>query len=197
MRSHTESESLTLRPNGSGAAVGDAVVVVVAFKSARADMVTLDCARLRFEERHSTLLVRKEQARVCMLCDAFCSHTALLRAKGVHQPRDSSAVFSQNQNAIKRNRAGNKRTTRRSRRGAAGRQLLACIHLPPAVRCRRDGGGCAGVRQPGKRRGTREAAPPRRRTGAPRRGRQRAAKHATHRQVVLTTRRLAVTGGRS
>ena len=27
-----------------------------------------------------------------MLCDAFCSHTALPRAKGVHQPRDS-AVF--------------------------------------------------------------------------------------------------------
>ena len=28
-----------------------------------------------------------------MLCDAFCSHTALPRAKGVHQPRDST-VFS-------------------------------------------------------------------------------------------------------
>ena len=28
-----------------------------------------------------------------MLCDAFCSHTALPRAKGVHQPR-GSAVFS-------------------------------------------------------------------------------------------------------
>ena len=35
MRSHIESASLTLRPNRSGAAVGDAVVVV-AFKSARA-----------------------------------------------------------------------------------------------------------------------------------------------------------------
>ena len=28
-----------------------------------------------------------------MLCDAFCSHTALPRARGMHQPRDS-AVFS-------------------------------------------------------------------------------------------------------
>ena len=37
MRSHIESASLTLRPNGSGAAVGDKVVVV-AFKSARADI---------------------------------------------------------------------------------------------------------------------------------------------------------------
>ena len=35
MRSHIESASLTPRPKGSGAAVGDAVVVV-AFKSARA-----------------------------------------------------------------------------------------------------------------------------------------------------------------
>ena len=26
------------------------------------------------------------------MCDAFCSHTALPRVKGVHQPRDS-AVF--------------------------------------------------------------------------------------------------------
>lgn len=40
MRSHIESASLTLRPNGSGAAVGDKVVVV-ASKSARADMVNL------------------------------------------------------------------------------------------------------------------------------------------------------------
>jgi hypothetical protein len=38
MRSHIESASLTLRPNGSGAAVGDAVVVV-ASKSARADIL--------------------------------------------------------------------------------------------------------------------------------------------------------------
>ena len=40
MRSHIESASLTLRPNGSGAAVGDAVVVV-ASKSARADNLRL------------------------------------------------------------------------------------------------------------------------------------------------------------
>ena len=37
MRSHIESASLTLRPNGSGAAVDDAVVVV-ASKSARTDI---------------------------------------------------------------------------------------------------------------------------------------------------------------
>ena len=35
---------------------------------------------------------RERQARVCVLCDAFYSHTALPRAQGVHQPRDS-AVF--------------------------------------------------------------------------------------------------------
>ena len=29
-----------------------------------------------------------------MLCDAFCSHTALPRAKGAHQPRDSAVFFS-------------------------------------------------------------------------------------------------------
>ena len=29
-----------------------------------------------------------------MLCDAFCSHTALPRVKGVHQPRDSAVFFS-------------------------------------------------------------------------------------------------------
>ena len=28
-----------------------------------------------------------------MLCDADCSHTALPQAKGMHQPRDSSALF--------------------------------------------------------------------------------------------------------
>ena len=48
MRSHIESASLTLRPNGSGAAVGDAVVVV-ASKSARADIMwcSLDLRQLR------------------------------------------------------------------------------------------------------------------------------------------------------
>ena len=37
---------------------------------------------------------REKQARICVLCDAFCLHlhTALPRVKGVHQPRDS-AVF--------------------------------------------------------------------------------------------------------
>ena len=29
-----------------------------------------------------------------MLCDAFCSHTALPRVKGMHQPRDSAVFFS-------------------------------------------------------------------------------------------------------
>jgi len=29
-----------------------------------------------------------------VLCDAFCSHTALPRAKGVHQARDSAVLFS-------------------------------------------------------------------------------------------------------
>ena len=29
-----------------------------------------------------------------MLCDAFCSHTAVPRAKGMHQPRDSAVFFS-------------------------------------------------------------------------------------------------------
>ena len=35
-----------------------------------------------------------KQARICVLCDAFCSHTALPRVKGVHQPRDSAVSFS-------------------------------------------------------------------------------------------------------
>ena len=33
-----------------------------------------------------------------MLCDAFCSHTALSRAKGVHQPRDSAVFFLKTNN---------------------------------------------------------------------------------------------------
>ena len=33
-----------------------------------------------------------------MLCDAFCSHTALPRVKGVHQPRDSAVFFSKTKN---------------------------------------------------------------------------------------------------
>ena len=37
---------------------------------------------------------REKQARICVLCDAFCSHTAPPRVKGVHQPRDSAVFVS-------------------------------------------------------------------------------------------------------
>ena len=40
-----------------------------------------------------------KQARICVLCGAFCSHTALPRAKGMHQPRRDSAVFFSKQTA--------------------------------------------------------------------------------------------------
>ena len=43
----------------------------------------------------------EKQARICVLCDAFCSHTALPRAKGIHQPRDSAVFPSKLQTLVR------------------------------------------------------------------------------------------------
>ena len=55
-------------------------------------MITLDCVLRKGTQSNWS----GKQARICVLCDAFCSNTALPRVKGVHQPR-GSAVFSSKQ----------------------------------------------------------------------------------------------------
>ena len=47
-----------------------------------------------------------------MLCDAFCSHTALPRVKGVHQPRYSAVLFLKTNS----NSSSSKRRTTTTRR---------------------------------------------------------------------------------
>ena len=51
--------------------------------------ITLDCVLRKGNQSNWP----EKQARIWVLCDAFCSHTALPRVKDMHQPRDS-AVFS-------------------------------------------------------------------------------------------------------
>ena len=57
---------------------------------AHACLITLDYVLRKGTQSNG----RGKQARICVLCDAFCSHTALPRVKGVHQPRDSAVSFS-------------------------------------------------------------------------------------------------------
>ena len=52
-------------------------------------MITLDCVLRKGAQSNW----REKQARICVLCDAFCSHTALPPVKGVHQPRDCAVFF--------------------------------------------------------------------------------------------------------
>ena len=75
-----------------------------------------------------------------MLCDAFCSHTALPRVKGMHQPRDS-AVFSSKQTATAT--AGDRRATSNSEQaqtvkgggvGGSSTQLNTFTLCPPRLR---------------------------------------------------------------
>ena len=60
---------------------------------------------------------------ICVLCDAFCSYTALPRVKGVHQPRDSAVFFSQQTaTAAARNQYT---STQRAGTGGEGRKSSA------------------------------------------------------------------------
>ena len=78
----------------------------------------------------------EKQARICVLCDAFCSHTALPRAKGMHQPRDS-AVFPLKTNNHSSSKQYNHSATvthtraatpeRTHARGIAPREKRACV----------------------------------------------------------------------
>ena len=76
-----------------GAADDTMAVHATVASVAVADMavdITLDCVLRKGNQSNWS----EKQARICVLCDAFCSHTALPRAKGVHQPRDSAVFFS-------------------------------------------------------------------------------------------------------
>ena len=71
-----------------------------------------------------------------MLCDAFCSHTALPRVKGVHQPRDSAVFFSkQTATAAARNQYMS--VQRAGTDGGGRRRGGAAVHiLPPSYSAR-------------------------------------------------------------
>ena len=91
-----------------------------------------------------------------MLCDAFCPHTALPRAKGMHQPRDSAIFFSTKQTPQRQRATSARAYSKRVQTvegGAGGAVVSAPLLLRPPV-CVVAGRRSTGTPPPGGGQGT-------------------------------------------
>ena len=59
---------------------------------------------------------------ICVLCGAFCSHIALPRAKGMHQPRDSAVLPLKTNNHSGSGRPAHEHTEKQTQRGGTRRK---------------------------------------------------------------------------